>query len=273
MKKFFVLLLAVFVSNILYGCGRIDSINIKHETPEVEIDIRCATISGIPFLCFFIAKEIVTEEGTVEVEIVEVAVPIEAIIEAVIQPEPEPIYEPEVVKEIAETVVKEIGNAPMTVKEVAEVIVEAIKDTPEVQETPTAKAVEKVIEKIVNNPIKKNPPLQKKSENPSAEEAAALIEKHWVAHTHQPHSGKMVVDSEDLDYDKILNLNSDDADDPRIDHAHEKGTDADGFYIGYVIENGEIRHARSRDRNETPEKVRRLVVHSHDKPTWEGEYR
>ena len=273
MKKFFVFLIAV----IFCACqtpysGDLGPKDFNGWIESNEGDTVCLW-NGFDRLCY-----------------VKIRVVIEKVIEKVVIETKYKYLEVEkIVKVVEEKLVYVERDTPPSLSEVVAETVEALDASEDtvIKEIPLDDLVNEIgselssdgadtIIKTGKDTVKdtvKNPPPQQKSENPSAEEAAALIEKHWVAHTHQPHSGKMVADSFDLDYDKILNLNSDDADDPRIAHAHEKGTDADGFYIGYVIKNGKIRHARSRDRNETPKLVRRLVVHSHGKPNFENEYR
>ena len=288
MKKYLVFIALALV----LACGRIDKqySKILSENSTQTTTVQCATLFGIPYLCL-VKKD--TDTDVIEyidvIEYVTVIEFIEVIVEkTVIEERIEYVPYEVIVEKFVEKA--ENVNAPYSLPQaVADAVVIVKEEVPQqyVSNATPQSVVTSVIDyipEIVTSLPPPPPPIvtlppppsvtklpppptvvvknpKSRVENPSAEEAAALIEGHWSSHSHN--DGSMVSGSDGWDYDAIGNL----GDDARINHAHSGGT------TGYIVENGNIRHARSRDRNETPDKVQRLVVHGHSKADWEGNYR
>jgi hypothetical protein len=283
MKKYFVLLIAIiFVACQTPYSGTLGPKDFNGWI-ESETDEMVCLWNGFDQLCYITITEIVeqvVERIVVQTEYVEVEKIVEIVKERIVEVRvdvPVEIIVTRTIEVIKEIYVTESVSEPTSPEpsppapqpERNDVDSEPVIGIRDVSVDVIVNEIESNANPIPDVIIVKDPPPQKDA-NPSPEEAAALIEEHWINHEHQPHAGAMVKDSEHLDYSDIENILDDTT---RIKHAHEKGTDADGFYIGYIIKDGKIRHVRSRDRNETPKLVQRLVVHSHSKPNWEGLYR
>ena len=280
MKKYLIFIAFALV----LACGRYDDqySKIINENSTMTTTVQCQTLFGVPYLCLFQED---TDTDVIEyvevIEYVTVTEFVEVIVEKiVIETQIEYVPYEVIVEKFVDKIVytNATYSLPAAVVDVVAVVKEVVPPQ-HIANVPTQSVVTSVIENIPEittlepppPPLVKLPPpppptvvvknAKSTVENPSAEEAAALIEGHWSSHSHN--DGSMVSGSDSWNYDAILNL----GDDARINHAHSGGT------TGYIVEGGNIRHARSRDRNETPDKVQRLVVHGHSKADWEGNYR